>query len=550
MGRDLSASDRTGKQSTVVIDWIVLRPVVPALLLFVLSLSLYSMTMAPGLTWANLGGDGGDLLAAAHTWGIPHPTGYPTYLVLLRAFSSVVWFGDAASKGNLFSAVTGAAAVAVFFLATRKILVRLPVSETRGRVLPVATAFVAALGFASSNIHWSQSTITEVYALNALFAALFLWIAALARTLNDRDQPSLLLRSLLALLLGVALGNHFTVMFIAVPFGIWMYWPLLKPGRRLATLKEWQVPLGLVAGLCVYLYAPVASSQDPALNWFFPHTRDGFWTMVSGMPYQDYVLGVRSEVLRDRIPYLADRWLTQYTALGAVFGLVGITVIWSRLKGFALAGIVSVVALAVYSVTYRGFDSYVLLIPVFMVIGMWIAARLLNLIVGLTRFAENADVSWLSTRRSAIAPVLLLAATVALPVWSVVFNYEGIDISGDTEAVEFVTEAFEAAGTRSVIISEDIPTFALWYQAYVAEPDRDVAVVAWFLLGQEWYWKHLQRQFPDRIPAGNVIGGLRQLRLIIAHNEGNTAVLFTRDYASYSETYLLEPAGPLWRVRY
>ena len=42
------------------------------------------MTAAPGLTWAHFGADGGDLLAAAAVHGIPHPPGYPLYLLLLR----------------------------------------------------------------------------------------------------------------------------------------------------------------------------------------------------------------------------------------------------------------------------------------------------------------------------------------------------------------------------------------------------------------------------------------------------------------------------------
>jgi hypothetical protein len=101
-------------------------------------------------------------------------------------------------------------------------------------------------------------------------------------------------------------------------------------------------------------------------------------------------------VLRGRLACLADRWLTQYTALGALFGLVGLTVRWNRLRGFAVAGIVSVVSLAVYCITYRRFDSYVLLVPVFMVIGIWIAAGIMNLVVSLMRFAEMADGTWLS----------------------------------------------------------------------------------------------------------------------------------------------------------
>jgi hypothetical protein len=550
MGHDLTPSGRLNQISNAVIGWLVQKPAGVSAVLFVASFALYASTMAPGLTWANLGGDGGDFLAAAHTWGIPHPTGYPTYLVLLRGFNSATWFGDAASNGNLFSAVAGAAAVAVLFLATRKMLLRLPVSETRGRILQHVTAFIAALGFATFNIHWSQSTITEVYTLNALFVGLFLWLAVLARTRVERSEPSLLLRAGMAFLMGVALGNHVTIVFVVIPFGLWVYWPLLQPGRRFALLREWQTATCLLVGLCVYLYAPIASSQDPPINWFFPDTLSGFQTMITGKPYQSYLFGVEGDVLRDRIPYLADRWLTQYTALGAIFGLVGLTVLWNRLRGFTVAGIVSVVSLTVYSVTYRGFDSYVLLVPVFMVVGTWIAAGILNLVVSLLGFAERVDGTWLSAYRSAITPVVLLIAIVGVPVWSLIFNYSGIDISDDAEAVEFVSGAFEAAGPGSVIIAEDIPTFALWYQALVAEPDQDVAVVAWFLLGQDWYWEHLQRQFPGRIPQEAIIGGTRQLRAIVSNNRGKTAVLFTRENASYSEIYGLEAVGPLWRVKH
>ena len=46
----------------------------------------YARTLAPSITWANDGSDSGDLVAAAATLGVAHPTGYPTYLLLARLF--------------------------------------------------------------------------------------------------------------------------------------------------------------------------------------------------------------------------------------------------------------------------------------------------------------------------------------------------------------------------------------------------------------------------------------------------------------------------------
>ena len=60
------------------------------------SLALYLSTLAPTLTsgYNNTGEDGGELLAAANTFGIPHPPGYPTYTLLLKSFATMVPIGD------------------------------------------------------------------------------------------------------------------------------------------------------------------------------------------------------------------------------------------------------------------------------------------------------------------------------------------------------------------------------------------------------------------------------------------------------------------------
>ena len=54
----------------------------PPFLLASLLLGVYLSTLAPGLTWANSGSDGGDLITAARTGGIAHPTGYPWRVAL------------------------------------------------------------------------------------------------------------------------------------------------------------------------------------------------------------------------------------------------------------------------------------------------------------------------------------------------------------------------------------------------------------------------------------------------------------------------------------
>jgi hypothetical protein len=75
-------------------------------------LLVYLLTLAPTLTWAHDGADGGDLVVAVLTGGVPHPPGYPTYLLLGSLFARLQ-VGGPAFRLNLMSAVSAAAAAAV-----------------------------------------------------------------------------------------------------------------------------------------------------------------------------------------------------------------------------------------------------------------------------------------------------------------------------------------------------------------------------------------------------------------------------------------------------
>ena len=98
-------------------------------------------------------------------------------------------------------------------------------------------------------------------------------------------------------------------------------------------------------------------------------------------------------------------------------------------------------------------------------------------------------------------------------------------------------------------IAEDIPTFGLWYQSLVVEKDQDVAVIATFLLGFDWYWDHIERQFPDRVPDGfETAGSLNRTRAIAAHNLGVVPVFITDIEDRFADHFELVEDAPLWRI--
>ena len=75
-----------------------LRRTVPPLALLIISFAAYYATLAPTITWAHDGADGGDLITAAYTLGVAHPPGYPTYVLLGKLSSPfypwAMWLSD------------------------------------------------------------------------------------------------------------------------------------------------------------------------------------------------------------------------------------------------------------------------------------------------------------------------------------------------------------------------------------------------------------------------------------------------------------------------
>ena len=236
-----------------------------AVVMAAVAFAVYLTTLAPGLTHENYGADGGDLIAAARTLGVPHPPGYPTYTLLAWLFSHLP-VGILAYRVNLLSAVSAALAVALLYLTSQ--LLQPP--DEHPVWIPAATSLV----FAFSPLLWSQAVITEVYALHTLFASLLLWLLVRWRT-GARDP----LIWLAAFTLGLGLGNHLTIIFVA-PAALVLLWSERQRWFRVRVLLP--AILAFILGLSIYVYLPLAAAQRPPVNWGNPQTWRGFlWTVTA-----------------------------------------------------------------------------------------------------------------------------------------------------------------------------------------------------------------------------------------------------------------------------
>ena len=515
-------------------------------LLFAFSLAIYVSTMSRGITWFNTGSDGGDFISAARAFGVPHPTGYPTYTLLLKFFGDVVLIGDHAFRANLLSALLGAITVPLVYVAALRLLSMLPVHEVGDSRSVRASAVIAALAFATSRLFWSQSTITEVYTLNALFGAALLVLTLGVISDLRRGKTAIRNRVLMTLLLGLGLGNHTTLGLAATPFGVWVLWLVWKQqGWR--GVFDWRPAIGLLIGLSVYAYAPIASSSNPVVNWGAPDSFEGFRWMASATIYRPYAFGLSSELLTGRISTIAELLFRQFTVAGTVIGIAGLSSIWSYSRGFVLASAASVLSIAVYAVAYDTVDSFIYLISAFMVFSLWLAVGIAVLGQGVRRYA--ARTRWLLKFRQQTYVALFVVIALAVPLWSLVTGWSDVDLSGKNEPAQFAESTIlKAAG--GIVFAEEPQLFALVYESQVASPELDVMVVGPVMLQHDWYWDQLVEHYADRMPSERPDGFFQRVQWVMSLRLGVSPVYSTHDDRSYHEDFNMVPDGDLFRVEY
>ena len=191
--------------------------------------AVYFFTLGPSVGLE----DSGELATAGAHLGVPHPPGYPFWTlcswIFCKIFSWVTYMGhpNPAWAISCFSAVAGALAAGC----TAMLICRSAhdfigdeneESDSLARAIPSPSALLAfgggvagALTFALSPVEWSQSTIVEIYSLNALF---LMWVFLLSyRWMRKPTDKALFVT---AFVFGLGLTNYQVLLFAIVPLAI------------------------------------------------------------------------------------------------------------------------------------------------------------------------------------------------------------------------------------------------------------------------------------------------------------------------------------------
>ncbi len=427
-------------------------------LIFLAALLVYGLTLCPTVYV----GDSGELVAAAHHLGVAHPTGYPLYLLLTKAFASLVPFGSIAWRANLFSAVCAGLSAEILARSVR-------------RLAPSSPAWwIAGLSAVVLGPLWTQATVARVYPLSTVFTALLLY--CLVRWWRDGATRWWFWHHGL---LGLGLANH-TMLIAHLP--VFVLVTLAKrPGQwrnvRLVVLSS----LCVLPGLSFYSYVPLRAASNPAVEYrvqvreengsrfesattlpvlrsYFSrelhHSRRWMESAADYVPiFQHHLKSVAKEL---SVPGL----------LLAMLGIFGLT----RCRAAALAG--ACVLLWVANVALLGWHGAwwdIFLYPRYLSAG-WMALLFL-LGVGMSEFAVLVREKWKLPR----AAVLFL---LGLPLLWAARNYQFCDRSDHTLAEDYARALLqEIPENGQLFATADSSLYPIWYLQAVEGVRDDLEIV-------------------------------------------------------------------------
>lgn len=501
-----------------------------AAFVFAAALLLYSRTLAPTVTFV----DSGELIVAARCAGVPHPPGFPLW-VMLAHMASLIPLGSIAARVNFASAVCAAFACGVFTLVVAELMIiscylsrsdqrqgKKLVPKRRGASdgsiarwpdngatnmgpLVFAPAVASGMLMAFSRTLWSYATITEVYALNTLLivVVIFSMLRWRRRVMEETsyssegapsdagqrsvtDHDSWLYAA--AFVLGLGLGvHHVTVALILPSLALLVY--RTHGASFFASKKLLFAALFLVTALvAVYAYLPVAASRAPVLNWGDPRSLRQIWWHVTGRQYQQF-FSVTPHTVGLQLAEFGRMSLREFGSIGIPFALI------LAIAGFRYAfkhdrSTFWLLALLIGSNVAYGLcyeiaedkDAYYL--PTFVSLAL----------------AAGFGLRWLLELPSLRFKLVRALPMVLLPAIALAGNWRFNDRSRYFVAHDYVENILGTIAPGGLLLTLDWQVASpMLYSREIEGRRRDVKVVDVHLLRRSWYFAYLKQAYPELV---------------------------------------------------
>lgn len=440
------------------------------LLLGTAALALYWSTAARTITIRHGGTDGAELAAVALSGGVPHPSGYPIYMLAARLLL-LLPYGEPAWRLTLLSALSAALAVA----ATTALLI--DASQPHQRRVAVCSGLVAGLLLALSPRLWSQAIIPEVYALQLLWlvlcAQLVLWWLRDGRT-----------RALLAFcwVFGLGLGVHLTL--AAIGLAAVVAWRACSHRPRLRLRQIPAISLALLAGLAVYGLLPLWSSRQAIPSWGQTNTLTGLWTHVSGAEYA-YLVGIVPWPQRlARLSFAARDLLGQPGPFGLALALGwGWAYGWQHQRPLLIFSVIVAGCSLAFALVYGGADGTVYLLPWTWAWSLWAGLGIPGLLA-----------TSLPLPRRIVAASLVVGLGLSC-AWQVKEHRQRLSLRSDVSERERIIATLRSLPQDTIVITAaDADTFGIWYVQQALDLRPDLLALDLRLARRRWYQQQIHAQ--------------------------------------------------------
>jgi hypothetical protein len=522
--------------------------IICAAAVFIISLALYTCTLAPTVTLV----DSGELITAVQTLGVAHPPGFPLYL-LIAHIATLFPIGSVAVRVNFASAFFAALAASMLTLVVAEMtLSQAPGRSSRGRrqgktdrnkkvkksarkpepqdgaegdiqsrwLIALAPCLVAGLLVAFSRTLWAYATITEVYTLNsflllAIFYVMFRWRRKIvehdterrgadsSKGLSESKQESeptgggrlrasryrLLYGA--AFLFGLALGaHHATIGANLFALAALVYF---TEGSRFFTSRPMLYAfMFALAGLSVYAYLPFAAARSPVMNWGDPSTAERLWWHVTGRQYRIFLspsLETMAGQLGAFLKLAAREFNPWWLPTGIGLALAGFASLFRRdqkIFWFLLLVIAGDLAYALNYEIAEDKDAYYL--PTFIALSIASGAGAQWLLRSLRLLRARANVSRaVAACLIAIVPLTAFAANLSYN------NRREYYIAQDY--IENILSTIEPGG---MLLTLDWQVYSpLLYLREIEHLRTDVVAIDINQLRRSWYFDYLKRAFPE-----------------------------------------------------
>ena len=471
--------------------------------------------------------DSAELTAAIAGKGIPHPPGFPLYLIVAAAVSQVVPLRMAMLL-PLLSSFLAAVAIGVIYLAIVRFASRSNFNRSDGRWAALFGSLILCLSYSIT----AQATRAEVYALQLLIYAVFFLLSTDLIFTADSSNNGFRKILIIYLIIGLGLANHILTAAMLIPATVLLTYRKMNSKRLALSVLSLMIPL------TAYFYLMLLARNSPTQNWGDPSTIDRLIDVVTAAEFDKSAAAFALPHIYENSSFALD---LIYRQLGPIFsalaflGLITAAIRDRRcfifLSLILLGNIMSTIFNEIYY--YENLDIHGYL-TAGLISAAFFGVRGLLAIGGYFRGRVKSL-------------VILLIGTAGVAIGAAP-HIGKASLSGNISAERLARTLAAECDTGAILFCSSYNTYFI-IQALQAEHFRpDIRLIHVYQLERDWYRNQLIRRFNLQSARENDSGQAFYRQLINSFKD-SCEILVEYDEFSAPLCNYLWPEGFLWTFK-